>query len=151
MLPANSTSQRHFVVDASVAIKAFVEEEESAQASALLALIQEPDAELHVPELFFIEMTNIFWKCVQRGRLTLDDAKASVLTLPQLRLIAHPMTILITQAFDLAATYNISAYDAGYIALAAQLKLPLITADNRLIEKLVGTPYVPVLLSQFPI
>ncbi len=138
-------------MDASVAIKVFVDEEHSAQASALLALVQEPDAELHVPTLFFIEMTNIFWKCVQRGRLAQADAQANVEALQQLRLITHPMPILITQAFDLAITYDISAYDASYVALATQLKLPLITADDRLVKKLANTAYLPLLLSHFAI
>ena len=146
MSSINTTVQRGFILDASVAIKAFIEEEQSTEANALLALVQEPDVELHVPELFFIEMTNILWKCVLRDRLTTDDARANVNTLPQLRLINHPMPTLIGPSFDLALAYDISAYDASYVALASQLKLPLVTADSRLAQKLSDTPYAPILL-----
>jgi len=34
--------------------------------------------------------------------------------------------------------YDITAYDASYAALAAQLALPLVTADAALVRKLAG-------------
>ena len=52
-----------YVVDASVGIKLFVEEEFSEQAHALFScLAADPPAELYVPDLFYIECTNILLK-----------------------------------------------------------------------------------------
>ena len=50
------------VVDASVAIKLFIEQEGSKQAEALFAkLSTAPDTELYVPELFYAECANVLW------------------------------------------------------------------------------------------
>ena len=39
----------------------------------------------------------------------------------------------------MALTYGVTAYNASYTALAAQLGLPLITADTSLAHKLAGS------------
>jgi len=35
--------------------------------------------------------------------------------------------------------YEITAYDAAYVALSERLSLPLVTADERLVQHLAGT------------
>jgi len=47
---------------------------------------------------------------------------------------------------EIAAARDISAYDACYVALAEQMQLPLLTADNKLAVKLAGSPHVVVTL-----
>jgi predicted nucleic acid-binding protein len=36
------------------------------------------------------------------------------------------------EALELAAAYSLSAYDAAYLALASQLRAPLVTFDHKL-------------------
>jgi hypothetical protein len=56
-------SPLRYVVDASVGIKLFVEEEFSEQTHSLFSyLAADPPAELYVPDLFFIECTKILLK-----------------------------------------------------------------------------------------
>jgi len=56
-----------YVVDASVAIKLFIDEPLSEQAEVLFSTPQaEPAGEFHVPDLFYIECTNVLWKLPQQ-------------------------------------------------------------------------------------
>jgi predicted nucleic acid-binding protein len=48
----------------------------------------------------------------------------------------------------LACEQDISAYDACYVALAHRLGVPLITADERLVNHLSGSPYLLHTLAQ---
>lgn len=43
---------------------------------------------------------------------------------------------LMTDAFELACQYEISACDASYVSLAQRLELSLVTADSKLVNKL---------------
>lgn len=55
------------VVDASVGVKLFLIHPLSDEAHGLFTcLASDPPAHLYVPDLFYTECTNIFWKYVQR-------------------------------------------------------------------------------------
>ena len=86
MTPAGSLN---CMVDASVGIKLFVVEPLSDEAHALfLRLSSDPPARFHVPDLFYIECANIFWRYVRRLGLSQDDARLMVEQLGQLALLA---------------------------------------------------------------
>ena len=55
------------VIDASVAIKWYVPEEDQAPAMKLLALAESGDMEFHIPDLMYCEVGNILWKKVRLG------------------------------------------------------------------------------------
>jgi predicted nucleic acid-binding protein len=118
------------VVDASVGIKLFLDEPLWNQAHTLFAgLTADPPASLHVPDLFYIECTNILWKYVRRGDCPAEIALANLADLGELLLHATATADLMEDALALAVEYNITAYDACYAALAQRLNLPLVTAD----------------------
>jgi predicted nucleic acid-binding protein len=130
------------VVDASVAVKIFVPESLSAQAQAVFArFASENGAELIVPDLFFVECANVFWKWVQRSAYAGKDASEHLRDLVTLGLTAIPTQILTEDALAIALRHKITAYDACYIAAAIQLKLPLITADEKLATKVENDSY----------
>lgn len=130
------------VVDASVAVKIFVPEALSSQAQAVFArFTSENGAELIVPDLFFVECANVFWKWVQRSAYAGKDASEHLRDLTTLGLTTIPTQILAEDALTIALKHKITAYDACYIAAAAQLKLPLITADERLAAKVENDSY----------
>jgi predicted nucleic acid-binding protein len=128
-----------FVIDASVVIKLFVQEEGTDISESIFAgLSQEPPARLYVPDLFYIECANILWKYVRRFDHPADKARDDLGDLLQLNLRAVPTGSLLTAAFDLALEHGLTAYDACYVALADVLDLPLITADERLVNNMKG-------------
>ena len=119
------------VVDASVGIKLFVNEPNSDLAHALFAkLSEEPPAEMFVPDLFYIECTNILLKYVRRFGRPLEDSQADLADLGLLALKSTPTTVLMEEALLLASQRNLTAYDACYAVLAQQLEIPLATADE---------------------
>lgn len=120
-----------FVVDASVGIKLFVEEPLSDQAHALFTkLTKDPPAELYVPDLFYIECTNILLKYMRRFGRSLEDSQADLADLKTLALKTVSTAELMEDAILLASQKNLTAYDACYAVLARQLNIPLITADK---------------------
>src|SRR3990172_10652124 len=121
------------VMDASVGIKLFIEEEFSDKVQRLFAkLSEDPQAEIHVPDLFYIECANILLKYTRRFDRPLEDSLADIKDLNKLALKSTSTAELIENALLLASEKNLTAYDACYAVLAKKLALPLITADEPL-------------------
>lgn len=130
------------VVDASVAVKIFVPEALSVEAQGLFArFAAESGAELFVPDLFFVECANVFWKWVQRSAYPVKAAAEHLHDLTGLGLTAIPTQVLVDDALDIALKYRVTAYDACYMAAAMQLRLPLITADEKLVRQVEEGPH----------
>jgi predicted nucleic acid-binding protein len=128
------------VVDASVGIKLFLVEPLSDRTDALFAhLTNSPPARFCVPDLFFIECTNVLWKYVQQFGYLLEAAQQDVADLIRLPMHVASTVDLAEAAFGLAVSHDITAYDAVYVALAQRLSLPLVTADGALVRRLAGS------------
>ena len=118
------------VLDASVGIKLFVEEEFSDKVQTLFSkLAEDPQAEIHVPDLFYIECANILLKYTRRYKCPIEDSLADLEDLNKLALKSTSTADLIEDALLLANEKNLTAYDACYAVLAQKLEFPLITAD----------------------
>ncbi|MBN1139683.1 MAG: type II toxin-antitoxin system VapC family toxin [Anaerolineae bacterium] len=128
------------VVDASVGIKLFLVEPLSARVDVLFDhLTDAPPARFYVPDLFFVECANILWKYVRRFGYPPEAARQDVADLVRLPVQPVSTAALAEAALSLAIAWQITAYDATYVALADQLALPLITADEALVRKLAGS------------
>jgi predicted nucleic acid-binding protein len=139
------------VVDASVGIKLFVIEPLSERADALFAhLTDDPPARFYVPDLFFIECTNILWKYVHRFDYPLESAHQDVANLTGLPLRTVLTGELVDEALEIAVTHGITAYDAAYVALARRLSLPLVTAGESLVRRLAGASFDVRWLQEWP-
>ena len=130
------------VVDASVGIKLFVIEPLSDAAHSLFASITLPGTRFYTPDLFYVECTNVLWKYVRRGKMPIEDANAAVDKLCRLALRPVATASLVSDALEIAQTYDVTAYDAVYAALARQENTLLITADEALVRKLAGLDVV---------
>lgn len=118
------------VMDASVGIKLFIEEEFSDEVQRLFVKLgEDPQAEIHVPDLFYIECANILLKYTRRFDRPLEDSLADIKDLGKLAFKTTSTLELIEDALQLASEKNLTAYDACYAVLAQKLGLPLITAD----------------------
>lgn len=138
------------VVDASVGIKLFLPEDGSEQADRLFnRLAFDPPASFFVPDLFFIECTNILWKYVQRFGYPVENARQDVDDLQSLALNGVPTAGLAAEALELALELKITACDASYAALARRLELPLVTADAPLAQKLADRGITVLSLWEF--
>jgi predicted nucleic acid-binding protein len=123
------------VIDASVGITLFLKEPLSAKTHSLFALLtRKPRAIFYVPDLFYIECTNIILKYVRRGTISATDATAYITALEKLALVPTSTQILISDALSLATTRNLSAYDACYVALSTVVNAPLLTGDERMVK-----------------
>lgn len=127
------------VIDASVGIKLFVREDGTDVVESIFAgLDYQPPVTLYVPDLFYIECANILWKYVRRFHYAVDEARSDLNDLLRLNLDAVATSELLEDAFILAVKHKLSVYDACYVALANLLELPLLTADERLANKMMG-------------
>jgi predicted nucleic acid-binding protein len=128
-----------WVVDANVVLKLFVDEPPSKDAHAFLAPIKtESEGRFHVPDFLYTEATNVFWKYVRRGDMTLDEAIEHLRELRAMALIRARTEDLLESALRLAHQHDVSGYDAAYLALADQLGAPLVTLDQPLQGKMRG-------------
>jgi predicted nucleic acid-binding protein len=140
------------VVDASVGIKLFINEPLSDRADAVFSqLVADPPGRLFVPDLFFIECANILWKHIQRFGYPVAQARNDLVNLGKLALRSVPTASLNIPALEIAVDQSISAYDATYVALAHRLNVPFVTADEKLVRKLSGTPHAVSWLGNFEI
>jgi predicted nucleic acid-binding protein len=126
------------VLDASVAIKWFVPEPDSAIARRLLG---SPDRYI-APDLLFAEMTNVIWKKVRQGNLSPEDGPRIIADMLRADIETVPCRDLTAAAFGIALATGRSGYDAMYVALAKQRNTRLITADDRLFNALARAPEI---------
>ncbi len=124
-----------WVIDASVALPLFIQGPLSEAAAAVFdRLTDDPPARLCVPDLFYIEVTNVLWKYVRWQGLDPALAQDFVAQLGRLYLQPTPTADLMEDALSLAVDHTISAYDACYVALAQRQGLPLLSADTKLVN-----------------
>jgi predicted nucleic acid-binding protein len=126
------------VVDASVAVKWFVPENNSAEAVRLLGARFWP----HIPVLLYSEVTQTIWKKVyQRKDIAEEDGREILHDLMVITLQVHSVTPLLEQALDIALATGRTVYDSIYLALAVSLDCKLVTADQKLYNALRTGPF----------
>ena len=124
-----------FIVDASVAIKWFVPEIHSTEASRLLSA----GRELLAPDLLPAEFGNILWKKTRRGEIQAPKAVEIIRALTEVPIYFTPASELLESAYLLATKFERTVYDSLYLALALAEECPMVTADGRLVRSLAGT------------
>jgi predicted nucleic acid-binding protein len=130
-----------FVLDASVAAKWYLAKSGETlvdRAKELLERYTKQEIQLIVPDLFWVEMANVFWKAVRVGRFPKTSAETSIDSLVQLDFPTVPSENLFSSAFQIATAYDRTVYDSMYVALAVQSEAQLITADERLVNSLAA-------------
>jgi predicted nucleic acid-binding protein len=123
------------VLDASVAIKLFIDEDGSEAARSLAF----SGARFAAPEFVLAEITSVLIKRLRRGDLVRTYAEAVLERARGLFDELWPAARLTGRAFVIAADHGTSAYDALYVALAETKGWPLATADLRLVERIKGS------------
>jgi len=139
------------VVDASVGIKLFLNEDDSELVADLFHdHLQHPAAQLvAVPGFFYIECACVLRKAVRAGKYDVIQARRDLDDLEHMRLHTASTISLCGEAFEISSIYGASVYDASYVALANRLGIPLLTADERLINCLAGSPFQLQTITEF--
>jgi predicted nucleic acid-binding protein len=122
-----------FVVDASVAIKWFIEENLSEEAGAILGH-GEP---LFAPDLLLAEIGNVLWKKVVRGEVAPDQAHEIAAKIEEGIPVLYSMRLLNARALQIA----LPIYDCFYLACAEAVDGVLVTADRKLLDISKGTAF----------
>lgn len=124
------------VVDASVAIKWVIQEPGTSQALKLAS------NHLYAPALWRAECANILWKKVRRDELSPEEAAVAAGLLEHFNVDISRAEPSLSRVLHLAVALGHPAYDCVYLALAETLRLPLVTADEKLL-RLVATARSP--------
>jgi predicted nucleic acid-binding protein len=120
------------VVDSSVVAKWILPEPDSEQALRLVAEITLRDEWLVALDLSFPEVANAIWKRHCRGLATEMETRQFLDALLHCPIQIEPAIRLIPAAFDIAREYKRPVYDALFVALAQDMKLEGVTADEPL-------------------
>jgi predicted nucleic acid-binding protein len=110
------------VVDASAALSALLNAGPARQALS--------GEQLHVPHLVDSEVASGLRRQVSAGRLDASAGWTALDVWRRLGMTRYPVFALLDRMWTLHD--NLSAYDAGYVALAELLDCALVTADSRL-------------------
>lgn len=124
------------VLDASVFVKLFINETGSRRA---VSQVKKAEA-LLAPDLLWAEAGNILWKYVRRDELEADAAESILRDMLQVPIDLTPSAELIEQALEIATQTDRTAYDSLCLALAVKANAVLLTADQRLVNALKGSP-----------
>lgn len=89
------------------------------------------------PDLIFAEFVFVASRLVRRGLVLKAAAREAIGKLPYLLDEVAPLGDLAAPAYDLAARYSFSTYDAFYLTLALRRDVPLVTADAKLARRAV--------------
>ena len=122
-----------FVADASVAIGWVHPGQATAQTDAMLEAIAH-GAPLEVPALWPLEVANALTVLARRRKLTDQDRLVALgwfRGLP-LRVDHETASLAFSGLADLAASFQLSIYDAAYLELAQRRRLPLGCKDGPL-------------------
>jgi predicted nucleic acid-binding protein len=118
------------VLDASIAASWFFSDEDDdlVQRSAARALAESA----LVPPIFPAELTNALLFAYRKGRIPKDGLNGSLERVQRLPIRVASQGFDLKTEIDLAIRYNLTIYDAMYLALADRHRVPLLTRDSRL-------------------
>ncbi len=124
---------KRIVIDASVVLKWYLSDKEHGEkALDILDGHASDRLSLHAPALLEFEVANGLAITKRRARVGNDDALKAMDGFTEIGIGLCPLSPLFPKVLDYSDRYNISAYDAAYVALADDLKTNVVTADKRL-------------------
>lgn len=133
----------NLVIDSSVVIKWFSQEEDTIKALKIRSNFLRGGVTMVVPDIQLYEIAN----ALRYNKIfSKKDIKEAVNSLIDLGInIFVPTKDVLERAVELSYKFNISFYDAYFVALATTLNFLLITADEKLYDKLKTLRFVKLL------
>ncbi|MEN6451448.1 MAG: type II toxin-antitoxin system VapC family toxin [Thermoguttaceae bacterium] len=122
----------HLVLDSSIVAKWILPEADSDRARELIPDATAAGERLYVVDLALSETANAIWKRCHRGLITSAAARRLLTRLLRVPVELRSSMDLLESALEIAIDYDRSIYDALFVALAHDLQLPGVTADEPL-------------------
>lgn len=127
---------RAALLDTSVAVKWFVTEEDSERATSLRRAHLWGEIQLYVPDLLLMELANAlrYTDRLSEVRILEDLATFSAL---EISIVPFSIEVL-RSSVALSPDQSLAVYDAYFLAMAQDLGIPCITADQRMLSRLTA-------------
>lgn len=122
-----------FVLDASIAVKFFLPEPDSAKAIELRDDFVDEIHDLIAPDTLPIEVAHALTRAERKNLITQGDAIGKVADLLALAPTLHSHLHLLSRAVELSSQTRIGVFDCVYIALAERERCQVVTADQRML------------------
>lgn len=118
------------MIDASVAVKWFIQEDRAAEAQRVL----NADADLLALTSILFEIFHALWEAARIRRIPSNRLAELADVVPTPFAALAPIEQLYPAAAALARTHPLAIYDCAYLALAQREHGELVTADERMFE-----------------
>lgn len=129
------------ILDSSVIAKWFFAEEGSDVCLKIKRDFEENKISIVAPLLLYYEVSNILKTSVKRLRIDKNDALKVYKDFTSLNITLYSSEELMHNTLKAAIKYDISSYDASYVALSFEKNIPFFTADKKLVLK-VASPLI---------
>lgn len=115
------------VVDASAILEVLLS---TPAASRMAKRLFAPGETLHAPHLLDVEVAHVLRRYWLAGDLSVQEGLDALYDLAELPLTRYPHSLSLPRIWELRQHFT--AYDAVYLALAENLRAPLVTCDRAL-------------------
>ena len=115
------------VVDSSAVLEVLLRTEAASRVEQRMFL---PGETLHAPHLMDVEVAQVLRRYCLAGEMDSERGEQAVKDLAEFPITRYPHNLFLPRIWQLR--YNMTAYDAVYVALAEVLPASLLTRDTRL-------------------
>ena len=126
------------VVDTNLIAYLLIEGERTETAERVL----DADVDWNAPLIWRSELRNTLAKSVWRNRIEMGEA-FRIMTEAESIMAEGEFPVVSGDVLSLAGSSGCSAYDAEFVVLARDLRVPLVTTDRELLEKFPETAVSP--------
>lgn len=132
-------NKQSIILDSSVIAKWFFHDEEDNEKALLIKdQFARKKISIAAPLVIFYENNNLLKTAVKAFRIDEKLGLNAYKAFLQLDFILYSSEELLLKALEIALKYNISSYDASYLALAEYLQVKFLTANKKLLNKASG-------------
>ena len=127
-----------FVVDSSIAVKWFFTEEYTDASLKIL----DPEIEMHVPSIFFLEIDSIICKKIRRKEISNQESQKVRNGIREMPFYVHSFEDVLEPAYQIAIQTGASIYDCIFLAIALIGNYVMVTANRRFLECIQKSQYL---------
>ncbi|MBI2443351.1 MAG: type II toxin-antitoxin system VapC family toxin [Candidatus Levybacteria bacterium] len=123
------------ILDSSVIAKWFFPENDSEKVLKIKESFTNNTVSVVIPVLLYYEINNLLKTAIKMFRINENDAIKVYKAFLKLNFVSYSSELLLEKTLETAVRFDISSYDASYVALAEYLQVTFLTADQRLLQR----------------